>query len=60
MQVTEIPLEPSPHQLRVSRSLARLLTIIIFLTTIIFLIILTITTIVIILTAFTIIAKIQG
>ena len=28
-QVTEIPLEPSPHQLRVSRSLARLFILII-------------------------------
>ena len=33
-QVTEIPLEPSPHQLRVSRSLARLFILIIAIVTI--------------------------
>ena len=37
-QVTEIPLEPSPHQLRVSRSLARWIIIILIILIIIILI----------------------
>ena len=37
-QVTEIPLEPSPHQLRVSRSLARFFILLIAIVTIFYVI----------------------